>query len=119
MLTRLAFQLGYTPLQSAYGAHQIRQAGEACRCTQPIAGIESRRAADNRTFGNIVAYARLRPDNRILSDREVTGRTGLSRHDDVFFENGTAGEARLTADDIVLTHNASVSNLAKAVDLGA
>ena len=75
--------------------------------------------AHDCAFGHIVTDAGLRPDDRILVDGEVTGGTGLARHDDIFFEDGAARQPRLAADDVVFADHASMADLAEAVDFRA
>jgi hypothetical protein len=65
-----------------------------------------------------VANARLSIDGSSLPDRQVSRRAGLSRHGDARFKDGTSRKTGLSADNVILAHNAGVADLHQAIELG-
>ena len=69
------------------------------------------------TCGHILRHTRLRHDDALVSDGQMTRDADLSRNGHVVADDGASGNAHERANDAMLTNNAVVADLHEVVDL--
>ena len=108
-----------TLFQFSHCLDQLRQLGEGGDGAAPLAGFEGRGAGHEPPASHVAADAALGVDDGVVVDGEVAGDADLPGQQHVLLEDGTAGQARLGANDVVLADDAGVADLDQVVDLGA
>ena len=110
------FELGKPFFQLSHCLDKLRQLLKRRYRAQPLARCERGRAAHHRARLDIASDAALRIDHGVVVNRQVAGDADLARQQHVLFENRTAGESGLGADDVVLSDDAGMTDLTEAVN---
>ncbi len=118
-LTLFFFFLPKLLFQTADLFHQFRQMRERSFDSPPL-GVGPRRIAQVGAWCLDGAdNTGLASEDSVVTDGDMTIHAGLSGHDDMIADFGTAGDADLRAEEIVLADLDIMSQMAKVIDLSA
>src|SRR5947207_3978572 len=115
--SQLLLELGDSLLELFHPFFQRRQVAEHHRRLPPAGVLDCRMTGDERTGADRLQDGALRPDHRALSDADVAGHAGLTRHHDVVLDDGAAGDADLRGEQRAAADRYAVRDVHEVVDL--